>query len=97
MNSDVVAIHSPQGKGQRLFYLLDSRQDRPLATPQEGAGLRPGGVDVRHIQRVPNSPALELPECATRSTSVNPGVRTSQLSVWTAIWCFSSKPGLVRP
>jgi hypothetical protein len=45
----------------------------------------------------PNSPAPELPECETRSISVNPGQRTSQLSVLIAIWCFSSKPGLVRP
>jgi len=44
-----------------------------------------------------NSPDAELPECDTRSTSVNPGVVTSQRSVFTEVWYFNKYPGLVRP
>ena len=39
----------------------------------------------------------ELPEWATRSISVKPGVATFQRSVLMGMWCLSKVPGLVRP
>lgn len=63
------------------------RDQRGPERPRRGPGGR---------RRVADD-ALRRHRRATRSSSVKPGTRTSQWSVFSGMWCSSSVPGLVRP
>src|SRR5437660_12491695 len=93
----VVRVQPQKAEPQHPFDLIQRLLHRHLTPSQQGSRLGPAAVNVGEVQKWANSPSPEFPECETRSISVKPGAFTSQLSVFTGMWCFNKAPGWVRP
>src|SRR5262245_30145016 len=72
----VVGVDAPKPEGQRAPQLLERPCTATWLLSRTAA-----------VSECTNSPSPRLPQCATRSISVNPRLCTSRRSVRSGIWC----------
>src|SRR5205807_7262815 len=93
----VVRVQPQKAERQHPFDLIQRLLHRHLTPSQQGSRLGPAAVNVGEVQRMGKFALPRIPGMRDQSISVKPGAFTSQLSVFTGMWCFNKAPGWVRP